>query len=261
MQGISFWWLVIQGYVLFFLIGIEILFEPFVRKLRWWLFIFLLVATVWFGIAIPFAAAPLEITGYLRPVDYPAGAPIGGIPWNSHFTDLRIVISNSTADDYLNADISITPDTWTHEAGFPGSSLGCQLVRIDGSIIWGMISSKLGAFTTIIHRVGEGFEAYDDLGNSYSPLASRNGYRITCAKIPSHSSVQLVFAVVSVTHCTPTNPNILPGVGACGRNLPINNIFDALESKPSPKTVLVQGKYVRGLKPYSIRQNINVPAP
>ena len=51
---------------------------------------------------------PLEIVTYIRTADYPEDAVIACIPWNSHFTDLRVVLSNKAADEYKDIDILVS---------------------------------------------------------------------------------------------------------------------------------------------------------
>jgi hypothetical protein len=262
MQGISFLWFVVLGYALFLLIGVEIWYEPPVRKFRWLSCLILLGAVVCFSVFFTFAAAPLRTIAYTRPGDYPASTVIGGIPWNSHFTDLRVAITNPTSDDYHDVDITIKPDQWIHEATVLDNGANCRLFRENGNFVSAATVSKSGNITVTAKPLGNATDAYDNGGNVYSILASEAGYRLNCSKVPSHHTIQVVFAAVVVDQKFIKPPVIPPG-GSVMTAVEIagaDSAFDILGPKPSPRQVFLNGKYARGLKPHSINQSIKVEA-
>jgi hypothetical protein len=68
-----------------------------------------------FTIGIVAASAPIKFYSYaMEKGDYASGTTIGGISWDSHFTDLRIAITNLSNEDYQDSDIELQPDTWTY---------------------------------------------------------------------------------------------------------------------------------------------------
>jgi hypothetical protein len=260
MQSISFSWFVILGYAFFILIGVELWNEPLVRKFRFASCPVLLAATIWFTIAVPFAKAPLGMAAYVRPSDYSNGTKVEGISWDSHFTDLRIGITNATEDDYRDVDISIRPDGWTHEAAFLRGGVGCQLSRAGGNALRLTTASKSGKLTVTARRTGDVLENYDDSGNVYATVASESGYRLICGRIPSHDTILMFFALVTVPRSLIQTPN-MPGIGLTVSALALGtNWLDVLGSKPCPQEVFVLGKYVRDLKPYSIIRRLKVGA-
>src|SRR6266567_2429075 len=166
MQGISYLWTIVLAYAFFMLCMLEIWFEPSLRRLRWPLSVVIVSAIFWFSIAVPFAKSPLELKAYVPPGGHADAASIGGIYWDSHFTDLRIAISNSTANDYQNLDVLLKPDKWTHKAAVL-SGAGCTLSEVGGAVL---TMAKMPVKTSKNHRwttmqVGDGFETYDNVGN------------------------------------------------------------------------------------------------
>jgi hypothetical protein len=280
MQGISYWWTIILTYTFFALSVLEALFEPSLKKLRIPLLVVTLAATAWFSLAVPFAKAPLDIIAYSPPGDHSPGMVIGGISWDSHFTDLRVGIINPTDNDYREVDISIKPDKWTHEAALLSGGVGCQLSRTAGSIVSWARNSKSGKAAMIARRIGDALEAYDNVGNVYTTVASDGGYRLTCSKIMAHSTVQIILAVVvvpqSLMQGAPKVPqpkphahwlqstHTPPGQGGIALNaeewIGVNNVFDLFQAKPSPQKVLVVEKYMRGIKTYSIEKTFKIEA-
>src|SRR4029077_17201888 len=121
------------------------------------------------------------------------------ISWNSHFTDLRLAITNPTSDDYQRLDLSLIPDKWVHKAGILDGPPEFALSTIEGNVIGfakePIKTSTHHTFTGI--RTGSSFEMYDNVGNVYVPLAS-TGYRLRCATVPSHSTIKIVFALVQL---------------------------------------------------------------
>jgi hypothetical protein len=261
MQGISYLWTIILAYAFFVLCMLEIWFEPSLRKFRRLLSAVIVPAMFWFSIAVPFARAPLEVAAYVPPGGHADGASIGGISWDSHFTDLRIAMSNSTPIDYQNLDVLLKPDKWTHKAAVL-SGAGCNLSEVGGTVL---TMAKMPVKTSTQHRftamrVGDGFETYDSVGNEYVVMASESGYRLRCAAFPAMSTIKVVFALVA------PQPIILPHMTARPGGFVfeteafsgVTDWVEMLNTKPSPGQITVSGKYISGIKPYSIEQAITV---
>jgi hypothetical protein len=259
MQTVSFGWFVTLAYALFLIIGIEVLFEPTLKRIRWFLLFLVLAVMVWFGNSVHFAKAPVNLNAYVRPGNYPANTTIGGVSWDPHFTDLRVAVINPTNDDYKDLDVAIVPDTWIYEASLLSTGADCQLSRLEGNVISVATAATGGDLTVTARRVGNGLETYDNLGNIYKPLASENGYRLSCTKVPKHYTVQIVFASVRIRPDLLKRPALSPGAtGLIVEEVNTKNIFDLLGPKPTVNEVFFNGAYTRSLKPYVLQQSIRL---
>jgi len=263
MQGISYEWTIFLAYAFFVLTALEVWFEPSLRTFRLALLVLMVAATTWFSVAVTFAKAPLVVSAYVPPGGHADETAIGGISWDSHFTELRIAISNSTADDYQNLDVLLKPDKWTHKASLLEDSSGCGLSEIGGNVYRvakpPIKTGRDHKFTGM--RVGAGFETYDNLGNEWVTVASESGYRLRCATIPSKSTIKIVFALIKV------RPEfMIPKVSGPpgGFNLDVKALagvtawFDLLDSRPNTQRIALSGKYLKGIKPHSIEETITI---
>jgi hypothetical protein len=219
-----------------------------------------------FSINVVLVLAPLTLDSYaIRTEEHPTGETIAKIALNPHFTDLRVLITNPTDDDYRDFDIKVQPDRWNYKAAIFEENSGCQLTEMGGNSILIVPNTKGGATHVTGHRIGTSFQAEDDAGDVFEPFITEGGYRVMCAKLPSHFTVQLVFALVSVdqalkdTVLPPSNTGAKPGTWGFGMAelLPMNK-FDLLEARPSTSHVDISGNYSRGLKRYSISRKMGV---
>lgn len=260
MQTVSFGWFLALAYALFFIIGIEVLGEPALKRFRWVLSFGVLAGMACFVVFVQFAKAPVNLEAYVRPGSHPANTSIGGIPWDPHFTDLRIALTNPTDDDYKDLDVVIVPDGWTYEATLLSTGADCKLFRMEGNIFNVAQSGSGGKATFTARRVGSGFETYDDRGNIYKTLASDNGYRLICAKVPRRYTVQIVFAAVEVLPDLMKNRfPVAPGhIGLLVEEMNTTNMFDLLAPRPTVNSAFFNGTYTRGLKPYLLQRTITV---
>jgi hypothetical protein len=151
-----------------------------------------------FSFCVVFISAPLNFDL--------SGTVIAGIPWNPHFTDLRVSITNPTNDDYSGVDLAIQPDKWNYKAAILESDTGCQLNPMGGNSVLVVASSKGGATKITTHRVGESVEGSDNAGDVFEHFISEGGYRLICTKLPSHFTVQIVFALVNQQSPLPASP-------------------------------------------------------
>ena len=92
MAGVSFSWMVIQGYILLLTGMVEVFLEPAIkarRAIQSGLITALLVGGVWFTRVYVLAVVPLSIGVLVPGTNYDAGAVIAGIQWHRWWTDLR----------------------------------------------------------------------------------------------------------------------------------------------------------------------------
>jgi hypothetical protein len=255
----SFWWMVGLAYAFLILICLELWLEPSVKKFRWLSCALLLPAAAWFTIAIPFASAPLDLVAYSPPGDYPPGTPVGGIPWDSHFADLRLGITNPTAADYQGVDLLLKPRGWVYQASILDHVPDCSIAReASENVISMATASKSGKLTVEATRVGAGIDTYDTGGNVYTTVATDSGYRLRCDVLPSHYTIRVIFAVVSA----PVQLMPRPKPGQMGMAIAelsgVKRPSDLLGPQPSPKEVLVKGEYKSGAKPLSVDRAVTV---
>lgn len=210
----------------------------------------------YFTIAVAAARAPLGLKAYVRQTNYPRDTVIAGIAWDSHFTDLRISVTNASSDDYQDLDISISPkpNEWTHKASIVESSLGCGLTPIEGGQLHVAAPTTKGNSAITLTPLGSGLDVYDSQGNPYETIATKPGYRLRCTRFPSNYTMQIVFAVVDVPESLRPNP----GSTTISEVTGAKTVFDIFGPKPCSNQAVVAGTFLRGLKPYSIVKRIKV---
>jgi hypothetical protein len=225
-----------------------------------------------FSIRVVFRQAPVTLQSYaMKKGEYPAGTVIAGIAWDSRLTDMRVVVTDPTDDDYDNLDVEVQPDTWTYKAALLTNDSGCQLSKMpDTKAISVVLSSKGGTNKVTSVYTGGTFEGQDAVGDIFLPLVSESGYRLRCGKLPAHFSVRVVFALAvphpgaAKTFQTLTTP---PKVDKPGEYLVtevsefkehLDSIFQALGPRPIPSVVQLKGHYVREMKPFKFDEHIEV---
>jgi hypothetical protein len=269
---LSYHWTVALIYCLFGVSLIELFREP---SLKGWPrnlgATLVVIVAVWFTVVSPLSKAPLEALAYTTPGDHPAGTVIGDISWNSHFTDLRVAITNSSPDDYHHLNMLLKPDVWTYRATMAEPSSDCELIRVEGQTDMRAVSNGKGGATEIkLVFNGTGYEAYDNAGDIFTTFASEGGYTLRCTNFPSKYTVHLAFALVDISPFS-SHPNGLlqetyGNVGMRGgknetmkfTEVSSPNPLDVLGPKPSPKKLSLSGSYSKGVKPYSISGNTEV---
>lgn len=238
--------------------------SPFLRSGA--IAIVLIFASI-FSFKVVFISAPLNFDSYaMRNGDYPSGTVIAGIPWNSHFTDLRVWVTNPTENDYDEVYLSVQPDRWNYKAAIVTENTGCQLNSLGGVSVL-QASNIIGGATKVTgHREGDVFEAEDNSGDVFEHLITRGGYRLFCPKFPAHYAVQIVFALAAIDQklestISPAGRIANPKPGDWGISVaelkPIDK-FDVLAARPSPSAVAITGRYKLGSKTYSISRTIKV---
>jgi hypothetical protein len=243
---------------------LECIKEPaLVGHLRWRvaLVVVVLIFAAVFSFRVVFISAPLGFDSYaMRKGDYSPGTVIAGIPWNSHFTDLRVWIKNPTDNDYRDVDLAVQPDQWNYKAAILEENTGCQLISLGGNSLLVAPNGKGGATSMTAHYEGNHFEAGDDAGDVFEHLITQGGYRLICPKLPAHFAIQIVFALAAASpDLGVQNTNLKPNewAGAFYEIKPTDK-FNILSPRPSPSVVTIIGRYGRELKNFSLNTNIRV---
>jgi hypothetical protein len=257
-----YFWGVAVIYIGFLFLLFEVCADPWVLNcsltMQIVLIAFVLLFVDIFSIGVVAAQAPITFQSYaMRNGDYSPGVTIAGMAWDSHFTDLRVVLTNPTDDDYENLDIDVQPDQWTYKAALLDSP-GCDLSPLGGNMV-SVATTKGGATSVTTTPVGPGFDAHDNAGGVFAVMATEFGYRIRCAKLSQHLTAKIVFAVVRIS------PELLRQIGISTNGLSpgkkgveiaelagVKSPFDILGSKPLPLTVQLSGVYTRKFKPFKI---------
>lgn len=266
-MAISYTWGLGIVYFGFLLCLVECIYEPallcraYQLQIGGLVIIFSLAAA--FTIGVVLVSAPLTIDSYaIRTEEQPSKNTIAKIPWNSHFTDLRVSVTNPSDDDYHDVDLVVQPDRWNYKAAILDENSGCLVSSVGGNAVLVVPSSKGGATRVTAHYVGENFQAEDDAGDVFEPFITEGGGRLRCAKLPAHFTVQLVFALASIDRNLASKasaPLNKPGEWSFSVTelLPID-MFNLLEERPSTSEVMIRGKYARGMKRFSIARTVRV---
>lgn len=244
----------------------EVCVEPELVKRPFWNQVvgiaLILIFGAFFTIGIVGAQAPIVLQSYaMRNGNYSDGEVIEGIKWNSHFTDLRVAVTNPSDIDYQDLDVTVYSG-WTHQAVMMTSLSGCSLSSMGGNTIFFARAKESGSLFTTATRTGASVDFHDSQGNVYSVIATQGGYRLRCGQFPNHYTMTLVFALVSVP------PKIMGGLangvpagkwGLADTILPAEeSVFNELGPKPASSIVSVKAHYIKNLKPYSVSINITV---
>lgn len=255
LAGMSFAWLLAFVYFTFLLLLIEGLVEPNFSHpwLKWPSLAAVVAGAIWFTISVTCAKAPLDTSAYaMRKGDYRAGTVIGGITWNPRYTDLRILIKNSSDDDYQDVDLTLVPNEMTVDAAIlKDPAGGCRLTPIETSTTKIAVNGKIkeeGSSITMTRNRNDG-EVHDTEGNIYVTLFRQDGYRLLCSKISPNAVIEIVSAVVGVRNLLARfPPGSIPSTGetvSLGMHLPpTNSISDNYDEKrPFPSIVTIAGGY------------------
>lgn len=238
----------------------EICTEPDLVKRPYWLQVGLIVLC-WAGFAMATISwikpdAPVKEVCYsTRNGEYAPGTTIEGIPWDSHLAELRVALTNVTDDDYENFDVNILPDAWTHRAVLTRLASACTLTPLGGNSIGASANSKGGATKVTAIQVGAGAEFHDNAGDVFTSLATDGGYRLICKPLPSHFTIEMVFALATISDrlITLSRP---PKKGDWGFEFSeiagAKSEFDVLGPRPNPSKVKIEGRYKRSKQPFSL---------
>lgn len=216
-----------------------------------------------FTIAVVFPSSPMILKSFaMLEGNYPDGVTIAGIEWNSHFTDLRVIVDNPSANDYHNVDLFVYPDTLVNKASMVQQSPGCEITLLsEGGLTVATVNNPKDGTGLKVRQdpIGEGtVEYHDNHGSTYESLAG-TGVRLRCETLPSRFSARLVIAAVAPSPWQPSPHKQGDWVGSLyGYNGPPKPNLEMLGPRPYPKLVKIKGAYSGGLKPFSISQTIRV---
>ena len=194
------------------------------------------------------AYAPLNTVSYCpRNGQYSPETNISGITWNEHFSDLRVAFTNPTDTEYKDMDMNIFPDAWIYTAVIYDNQRGCSLTRLHGATLSTTVT-KGGATKLSGIDVGEDTVVHDNAGDVFEILATKGGYRLICDKIPSHYTIQVVFAVVSLSSLVASN---IKGHISALELSGVESKFDLFGPRPLPQIVKVERHFTKKYQPFS----------
>jgi hypothetical protein len=238
-----YWYGVGAFYLGLFALSVGVLLENW--GVRWRL----VTCGVWLSFAIlvslkaVFVSAPLEIESFAHIGDYADGVDVYGIKWEPGMSELRLVISNHTARDYDDVDINFVPDVPTRKitqvTNLPDVAL--SIARQAGT------EEVADTEMTTIDANGKVLA-----GGPTEIYASGSGFRMRCLKIPKHTTVELLAALVT--------PPQLPRTGLPPRDeskvMKIINLAGDPRKFAGPKklsaSVCAQGQYFVLNRPHSV---------
>lgn len=137
----------------------------------------------WWSWGAVFVKAPLVVLTERSIGDYPEGTVIGGIKWNSRYSDLRIYLINSSAYEFRNIKLEIAADGMMQQIG-----------QMDP------VCQGFEAFPeSLPMRVGSTEQPgskQDDLLPTGSSIS--NHFRVVCDELPRKSNTDLIVPVMPV---------------------------------------------------------------
>jgi hypothetical protein len=203
-------------------------------KLRWRLLacIFWIALAAKVALAVVFVPAPLDIVAKPYPGDYADKSDVYGIVWEKGMSELRVILVNSTDNNYDDLDFNIVPDVETRKAMQITSVPNVSLMaggETDGEIV------------ADSHFLINGVE------QPQPPYSSKDGFRMLCSRFPKHSKMEIIVALV--------NPVQLPGPSAPNKVTSVLRGGDA-EDFAGPKKlaakVSIKGEYFVMNRPHKI---------
>ncbi|MGD1097701.1 MAG: hypothetical protein ABSB35_37655 [Bryobacteraceae bacterium] len=263
-MGTNFWFAVVLVYAGFTMTVAEVALDPFFLRrseriqLLAFAAVFCLIA--WFTIRIPLMNAPLAVDSWIYPGQH-SDVTIGTIKWNSHFTDLRVTLTNPSPNDYDDLNITLVPKAWIYDATLLDSN-GCTLNRsAGGDVQLVSLDSKVSKHHSFsMRKLPDGsMEVYDSEGNLYHTVATNSGFTLRCSKVASTSTIHLVFAAVSQSNDLP-EPVATTHISdlSVGAFKDFTDEFKLFGDKPSVKAIEMRGYYRREKKTFSATLHVPV---
>jgi hypothetical protein len=123
---------------------------------------------------------------------------------------------------------------------------------------------KGGATSITRTRVGAGFDFQDNAGDVFTTLVTEGGYRLMCSKLPAQYTVQVVFALATLdskliqTLRPPRNPPPGKDLLSFAELAGLQSYFELFDSRPSPCSIHLKGRYAKGLKPFNFEATVTV---
>lgn len=177
-----------------------------------------------------FGSSPLRIQVHRHYGNYKEGEIVGGITWNSKYSELRVSFTNESDDDYEGLDALISTDLGTAATGWIGEAPTCV---------------KRAKFHFLNARTKAKDKEGKILQETMMPtLATTGPYHLHCDKLIRHDSIQMVFALVNL----PEDKNDTGKSGA------IIGPESLLGPKLLPAWSLVEGTYKSMFRPFSFSE-------
>ncbi|MEP6936038.1 MAG: hypothetical protein ABI988_19205 [Nitrospirota bacterium] len=182
-QSTYYWWAVAAVYTGLLILVIDLWIERNLT-LPWKIIFSVMLLGVGIGgsILYVFPSAPLEIQMIRHRGDFKEGEIIGGIPWTSNYSELRVSFSNGSEEPYTDVDMLINNDLFVAQAGWVSNPANCSL-NLKKEVLDMRLKGK--------DKNGKSVEQL------FLPFASDYPYHMHCDKLFPHEPVQIVFAVVS----------------------------------------------------------------
>lgn len=196
-QPSLFWWAAVFIYAGFFVIAIDLLLEPELKKwFKGTALAAILFFVVLFSVGFVFVSAPVVFSSLATDIEYESGADIHGIKWKKPYTELNLIVTNPTDGNYDDVDIVVTPD-------MPVAAIS-QLSNLS--------DVSFEDYFGVVLRL-----TVQDLSTTVkTPLdfiATDAGYRIHCGRIPPQSSLRIIMAIVNVKEFGPVKKGPIPWQG------------------------------------------------
>lgn len=241
MTGISFWlfcgFLCLGAVVL----GIDPWFDPSFRT-RWigWRVLTSLMMLVFFvlGIYLIVLPAPLMVNPMDRAVEYDPGTEIAGIQWRPDFSELRVILGNSTEQNYTNLDLYVTVDI---------PAVAVKQLTINPNC------------TVELVGIPEGFESRGGRIHATKVIGGINRARLICDRFPKRSNIEVVFVCAQPPFGETRAQNCELASYVLGRIGGGLKEDESHETKLSAEKVCVKGTYESlGGRPNRIEQTFSV---
>ena len=195
------------------------------------------VCMLWVGAAVLVSVkavllpAPLEVAAVSTPAPYKVGEDVFGIAWEQGMTELRLVIHNRTTYDYDDVDISFRPDVPTRKV--------VQITKFP-DISFMLTPGSDRSEAEIVQINNHAADVY----------ASQAGFRMRCPKIPKHSTVEVLVALIVPPDKVPPNPNLPPNARV-EKFISISGVPDDLIPR-QPTMVYAKGGYIVLNRPHQL---------
>ncbi|MHB8216233.1 MAG: hypothetical protein ACYDDS_09155 [Candidatus Sulfotelmatobacter sp.] len=272
-----FWLSVVLVYLGLSLLFVDLYFEPIPARWKATAGLIILGLLIWFSVGVVFVPAPFTLSTLGSQIDYLTGnmpAP-GGIPWRPFFTELDVIMTNSTDGNYDNVDMLVRPD-------YPVAAIAqlSNLPEVSFENRHGvnarMTAKELGVNVTPGAPL-----------TIYSFLATDAGYKVHCARIPPNSSLTIVMAVADMKKTAPISGRVTAKSGAGSTVIPVpgnispDDLFASMTfsdkdgsfsywygstknlsvfspDKPKPKTVFISGYYTASNHRRRVKKDVGV---
>jgi hypothetical protein len=198
-----------------------------------------------FAERVVFVPAPLPLNTLVSDFDYTPNLGPAGIAWSPFFTELDLIVTNPTDQNYDNLDVLVRPDT--------------PIAAIK------QLSSLTDVSFEDEYGVTDRFTV-DDGGTPITMvfLATNAGYKVHCGRIPPRNSLKLVMAIAEIKKGQPREPGkpfVLPPDISL-KDISVTQTFTEKDgatftywfgsesnkslylSSPTPNKMLVTGSYI-----------------